>query len=171
MDRDILFSGILGFQLMLVVYLIWFISNMNMSTLELGRIFIQKCKELNLDNPFPTFVYSLLISSARTKDDVLAFDKEEFRKNDWQRFVKDIHDGHINTIILAGRAYQLRFQREDKGYVYFKTKGMCDTLQLPSCHGFIVSENESKNKYIKSNISIDLRNLLNQIVHVFGCKM
>lgn len=168
-DRDIFYSGILGFQIILVFYLIWFISNMD--TLEQGRIFLEKCKKLNFDNPFPTFVYSLLISSARTKNDVLAFDKKEFRKNDWQRFVKDLHDGHINTIILAGRAYQIKFKNEDMGYVYFQTISMCSTLQLPSCNGFAMSENERKNNYIKSNISIELKNLLNQIVHVFGCKM
>ena len=168
-DRDIIFSGVLGFQIIIVVYLMWFITNMN--SLSLAPIAFPKCKKLDINNPFPTYVYSLLISSARTKKDTLACDKKEFSKNNWQRFVEDIRNEHINTIILAGKAYKIRFQREDKGYAYFKTDSMCSTLQLPACESYEVSQDTHKNKYIKNNISVSIQNLLNQIVHVLGCKI
>lgn len=170
-NRDTIVLGILLFLIFIVFYLIWFILSMN-KMVQSGIMINTTCaSQFDTTVLFPTTIYTLIISSVRTKDDILAFDKKSYSKNNWEQFVKDVRLGKINTIILAGKPYTVKFKNEDGGFVYVTTENVCHLLKLPACPGYKVSKNKNRDAYVKNIVSKDIQNLLNQVVHVLGYRI
>lgn len=128
----------------IIFYLSWQIFRINTTKKQMH--FHNKTEPL-----FITQIYDLLINGVRTDNGVMAIDRRGFRGNNAARFAKDVTDNIINTVIIAGQPFQVRYHMMNDKFYFFRLKNLCSTFPLPAC----------------SN-GLHLEALITKFVHVLG---
>ena len=138
---------VITLALALISYLTWKMYELHVLKKRMDSIL--GTKESN--HLFFTRAYNLLINGVRTTNGILTIDRRSYFGNDATSFLEDVEKNVINTIIIAGQPYRIRFHAKDSMFFKFKVQNMCSIFPLSSC----------------SN-GLDIESRITKFVHVLG---
>lgn len=117
------------FALVLISYLTWKMYELHVLKNRMDSVLRTK----NTNHLFFTRAYDLLINGVRTTNGILAVDRRPYFGNDANLFLEDVEKYVINTVIIAGQPYRIRFYSKDSMFFKFKIQNMCSIFPLSSC--------------------------------------